>query len=141
MPIITYTHIILTYNIYRFINIFLYFAGWKPVPKDSEYYFEIPEEYYDYYDDIYNSIDYYTSPEPYKYQSVTPKPYYQFHEEPNITKAEATAYHYETNQQDFDAIDSIISEKFIQPEADERQTSIIFGVPVANFGVRFFFFG
>ena len=94
---------------------------WSPIPKDSDYYFDIPyAEYYDYYNDIDYDIP--PAPEPYyNEQKTTPKPYQYYI--PNTT----STYRY--------PIEDLFPTNF-QTVADDRQdTSIIFGVPVANFGV------
>ena len=79
------------------------------------------------------SYKYYEENNPYYQQNITPKPSYQYFDS-NIT-----VIPYSDSSKKYDTLESKITE-FIQPDAEERQSeSIIFGVPVANFGVSLFY--
>ena len=97
---------------------------WSPIPKDSDYYFDIPyTEYYDYYNEIDYDIPPASEPSYYTEPKITPKPYQYYI--PNTTTSTYSNY----------PIEDLFPTN-LQTVADDRQdTSIIFGVPVANFGV------
>ena len=97
---------------------------WSPIPKDSDYYFDIPyTEYYDYYNEIDYDIPPASEPSYYTEPKITPKPYQYYI--PNTTTSTYSNY----------PIEDLFPSN-LQTVADDRQdTSIIFGVPVANFGV------
>ena len=97
---------------------------WSPIPRDSDYYFDIPyTEYYDYYNDIDYDIPPASEPSYYTEPKITPKPYQYYI--PNTTTSTYSNY----------PIEDLFPSN-LQTVADDRQdTSIIFGVPVANFGV------
>ena len=97
---------------------------WSPIPKDSDYYFDIPyTEYYDYYNEIDYDIPPASEPSYYTEPKITPKPYEYYI--PNTTTSTYSNY----------PIEDLFPTN-LQTVADDRQdTSIIFGVPVANFGV------
>ena len=97
---------------------------WSPIPRDSDYYFDIPyTEYYDYYNEIDYDIPPASEPSYYTEPKITPKPYQYYI--PNTTTSTYSYY----------PIEDLFPTN-LQTVADDRQdTSIIFGVPVANFGV------
>ena len=97
---------------------------WSPIPKDSDYYFDIPyTDYYDYYNEIDYDIPPASEPSYYTEPKITPKPYQYYI--PNTTTSTYSNY----------PIEDLFPSN-LQTVADDRQdTSIIFGVPVANFGV------
>ena len=81
------------------------------------------------------SYKYYEENNPYYQQNITPKPSHQYFDS-NIS---VIPYSDSSLQSKYDTLESKITE-FIQPDAEERQSeSIIFGVPVANFGVSLFY--